>query len=76
MGNFTLPIPRKELNRGAPKDAIPAITEPEFGNDWSQVESAELDKKSKVIGVEIGGKARAYPLRILNWHEIVNDNFD
>ena len=26
-----------------------------------------------VIGVALGGEARAYPLRILNWHEIVND---
>mgnify|MGYP006290283917 CR=1 FL=1 len=27
----------------------------------------------QVIGVEINGKARAYPHRILNWHEVVND---
>jgi hypothetical protein len=26
-----------------------------------------------VIGLVIGGEARAYPLRILHWHEIVND---
>ncbi len=27
----------------------------------------------RVIGVAIGGEARAYPLRLLNWHEVIND---
>jgi hypothetical protein len=25
-------------------------------------------------GIEIGGRARAYPIKILNWHEVVNDD--
>jgi len=28
-----------------------------------------------VIGVERDGAARAYPLKLLNWHEVVNDTF-
>lgn len=32
-----------------------------------------LVSDDRVVGVEIGGEARAYPLRILNWHEVAND---
>jgi len=58
------------LSGGPPKDGIPSIDNPKF---------VELDKMSDlagtepVIGLEINGDARAYPLRILIWHEIVND---
>ena len=64
-------VPRSEiLAGGPPKDGIPAILEPTF------VASGEADflrDSDEVIGVEIKGEARAYPIRILNWHEIVND---
>lgn len=33
-----------------------------------------LAPQDRVVGVESGGMARAYPLRLLNWHGIVNDN--
>ncbi len=51
-----------------PPDAIPAITNPSFDDDigW-------LPGSAWAIGVSIGGVARAYPLAILNWHEIVDD---
>jgi len=75
--NVELPIPDDELRRGAPKDRIPAITDPQFGPDWSDVEvddkSLSLADGDEVIGVSRNGNARAYPLRILDWHEIVND---
>lgn len=74
-GDVELPLPRSELDRGAPEDAIPAITDPAFGADWSEF-AAELDPNERVIGVERAGAARAYPLAILNWHEVVNDTFD
>ena len=32
-----------------------------------------LNPDDRVFGVEINGDARAYPLRIANWHEMVND---
>jgi hypothetical protein len=70
-----LPLSRGEdLKRGAPEDAIPAVTDPVFAGDWSDVD-ASLEGSSRVIGVEVDGHARAYPLGVLNWHEVVNDNF-
>ena len=61
---------------GPPKDGIPAIDDPKFealtdGNadGWA----VELNDMEPVISLNIGGDARAYPLRILMWHEIVND---
>jgi hypothetical protein len=55
---------------GPPKDGIPSIDDPMF---TSAVEDKELTPSDPVIGLAIGGAARAYPLRILIWHEIVND---
>ena len=69
-----LPVPESELARGAGKDTIAAITEPAFGPDWSGIEE-HLSDGSLVIGVERDGAARAYPLKVLNWHEVVNDDF-
>lgn len=84
-----LPIPESELVRGASKDGIPAITQPAFGSDWGglaievrnefgveYISRPRLDPDDRVIGVVRGGAARAYPLKLLNWHEIVNDTFD
>ena len=55
---------------GVAVDGIPALVNPAF------VEGAEaryLVPGELVFGVELGGDARAYPLRILDWHEMVND---
>lgn len=53
--------------------AIPSIQQPGFvpGDeaDW-------LDDGDVVIGVSSNGTAKAYPISILNWHEIVNDRVD
>ena len=53
-----------------PKDAIPAILSPSFeeGNKASW-----LSGKDAVVGVEIAGDSRAYPVAILSSREIVND---
>ena len=51
------------------KDAKPAIFDPEL----LAADDALLAPGSKVIGVFIGGEARAYPLFILNNHQVVND---
>lgn len=57
---------------GPPKDGIPALTNPAF------VSAAEanhvLHPSDIVLGVAFDGVAKAYPIRILNWHEVVNDN--
>ena len=55
---------------GVVKDGIPALTNPEF----TSVQEAEyMEPQNLVFGVRINGDARAYPLRILNWHEMFND---
>lgn len=56
---------------GPPKDGIPAIDAPKFvtvaqADEW-------LGPQEPVVLVQVGDDARAYPLQILTWHEIVND---
>ncbi|MBI2313109.1 MAG: DUF3179 domain-containing protein [Betaproteobacteria bacterium] len=67
----TLVDPREIESGGPSKDGIPAIDRPRF------VSPAEadrwLDAREPVIALEIRGEARAYPLSILIFHEIVND---
>lgn len=67
-------IPRAEiLSGGPPRDGIPSIDTPRF----VEVGDADYLKDDDiVIGVKLNGIARAYPLRILIWHEIVNDVID
>ena len=64
-------IPFDEVTRVLPKGRIPAIDEPAF----IDVDAADawLDDAEPVLAVEIDGEARAYPVQILMWHEIVND---
>lgn len=69
-----LPVPESELTRGAPMDGILAITDPTFGPDWADTNDYLTDE-SLVVGVERDGLARAYPLKMLVWHEVVNDVF-
>ena len=65
-------VPYSEiLSGGPPKDGIPAIDEPRFisvdeANEW-------LRDREPVVFVQVGDEARAYPIQILMWHEIVND---
>jgi len=56
---------------GPPKDGIPAIDEPTF---LVAKDETRLDAREPVITLEMPGQvARAYPIRYLTWHEIVND---
>jgi hypothetical protein len=55
---------------GPPKDGIPAIDEPRFR---PVAEVDDLSDTEAVIGLTVSGESRAYPLRILTWHEIAND---
>ena len=64
-------VPQEDiLSGGPPKDGIPAILQPEFVRP---TEAGFLKESDDVIGVRIGNEARAYPIKILNWHEVVND---
>jgi len=58
------------LHGGPPRDGIPALNRPDF---VSADDAGFMRKNNRVIGVEVGGVARAYPIKILNYHEIVND---
>lgn len=59
------------LSGGPPKDGIPALDDPAF-KPASQ--ETRIGDREPVITVEIKGtEPRAYPIRYLTWHEIVND---
>jgi hypothetical protein len=59
------------LSGGPPKDGIPSIDNPQF---VSMNEAEEwLAAVEPVVLVRVGDEARAYPIQILMWHEIVND---
>jgi hypothetical protein len=61
---------REIFSGGPPKDGIPSIDRPKF---VAAADEKEVADSEPVIGLVVGGEARAYPLRILTWHEIVND---
>ncbi|MGH2522623.1 MAG: DUF3179 domain-containing protein [Anaerolineales bacterium] len=68
-------VPYSEiLSGGPPKDGIPAIDHPRFvsvsaADEW-------LKPVEPVVAFQIGDDARAYPIQILTWHEIVNDTVE
>jgi hypothetical protein len=55
---------------GVRKDGIPALTNPKL---MAAAEATYLWPNELVFGVSINGDARAYPLRIMDWHEMLND---
>lgn len=69
VGNASIPV-REILSGGPPKDGIPAIDRPRFVGAH---EANFLSGDDRVIGIVLHDRAKAYPIAILNWHEIVND---
>lgn len=75
--NPAFPEPLVDLSAirsgGPPPDGIPPIDEPRFlaANDVDFLADDE-----PVLALTIGGVARAYPVQVLIWHEIVNDTID
>ncbi|MFQ5440895.1 MAG: DUF3179 domain-containing protein [Nitrosopumilaceae archaeon] len=64
-------IPLEKIKSGGPpKDGIPSIDNPKFADILN---SQYVSDSDIVIGLEINGESKAYPLFILVWHEIVND---
>ena len=57
------------MSGGPAKDGIPALTEPDFiaANQAEFLRDDEL-----VVGITIDGQHKAYPIKVLNFHEIVN----
>ncbi len=67
-------IPSDEIYHGGPgRDGIPAVSEPKFipagEADW-------LSANTRVLALSRSGVAKAYPVPILNWHEIINDRIN
>lgn len=72
-------VRRDLVVRAMSRDGVMVLTDP------AVVDAAEVDRfnseergkmlvpDDRVIGVEIAGVARAYPLRLMRWHEVVND---
>ncbi len=69
LTNALIPID-EIVSGGPPRDGIPAINYPDF---LSGHEADYLQSDDRVLGVVIEGQARAYPIKVLNWHEVVND---
>ncbi|MBI2818103.1 MAG: DUF3179 domain-containing protein [Acidobacteria bacterium] len=76
-GNFSFDVTRHTVplseirGGGPPKDGIPALVDPSF---VSATEARSLHSQDLVLGVHLEGVSKAYPIRILNWHELVNDS--
>lgn len=71
FGKTTVPSWGEILSGGPPKDGIPALFDPQF---IAVSQEAEIAPREPVITVEVAGaEPRAYPIRYLTWHEIVND---
>lgn len=65
-------IPIGEVRDGGPgKDGIPAVDRPELVGVSA---AGYLDDQDLILGMVVGGDARAYPHRILDWHEIINES--
>jgi len=64
-------IPADAIEKGGPpRDGIPSIDRPKF---LAADDADFLEGDDRILGVTLDGEARAYPIAILNWHEIVND---
>lgn len=70
---FPTPLidPNEVISGGPPPDGIPSIDDPVFLDVADNLEL--LPGHEPVVALEINGDARAYPIRAMVWHEIVND---
>lgn len=70
--SFPDPIvdPEELRSGGPPPDGIPPIDDPRFVR---VADVAFLEDREPVLAIDIDGEARAYPVQVMTWHEIVND---
>ncbi len=67
-------IPSEQIMHGGPpKDGIPAISDPKLVKS-DQANHVRPD--DRIVGITLDGVSKAYPISILNWHEIVNDEIN
>ena len=72
LSNSVIPV-QEILAGGPPRDGIPAIDQPHF---IPANKNITLTATDRILGITINGVSKAYPIAILNWHEIVNDRID
>lgn len=66
-------IPESEVFSAQGQDGIPSVDSPKF----SPVQDIHFVQDDRdVLGVKIGDEIRAYPIQVLDWHEVINDRFD
>ena len=70
FGKHSVPL-TEILSGGPPRDAIPPLDHPKFVSPTAA--GAWLKGQEPVISLGLNGEHRAYPIQILIWHEIVND---
>ncbi|MFZ3035018.1 MAG: DUF3179 domain-containing protein [Parvibaculum sp.] len=69
-------LPQTFQSGGPARDGIPAINSPKIETLKGGVASGwarQLSPRAPVIVIALNGEARAYPLEVMLWHEIVND---
>ena len=60
------------IGGGVAKDAIPSLFNP---GTISASQANYLNDNDLVVGIVVGGQPRAYPWTIMDWHEVVNEDF-
>lgn len=66
----------RRFQYGIGKDTIPSIDAPEFVPPAdARLAARGVTGDTRVLGVQIDGVARAYPVNVLDLHEVVNDEF-
>jgi len=68
-GSYLTFIARNLMPGGPAKDEIPSIDRPSY----VLAGKADLEPADTIIGIDVQGVPMAYPLRIMRWHEVVND---
>ncbi len=69
LSNLTVPLEQIRRSR-QPKDGFKSLTNPATS---PAAEASFLEPGSRVVGVTVEGVSRAYPINVLNWHELIND---
>ncbi len=72
LSNAVIPV-EQILHGGPPKDGIPAISNPKL---ITADQADYVSANDRIVGITLDGISKAYPISILNWHEIVNDEIN